>query len=46
MCTKRSGVLSDIFVTWDGATLKFESSNQVAEGTIMLAWHKQEIVIY
>jgi len=22
--------LSDIFVTWDGATLKFESSNQLA----------------
>ena len=26
-----SGVLSDIFVTWDGATLKFESSNLIAE---------------
>ena len=37
-----SGVLSDIFVTWDGATLKFEGSNLIAE-KIMLAWHKQEI---
>jgi len=26
-----SGVLSDIFVTWDKATLKFESSNLIAE---------------
>ena len=26
-----SGVLSDIFVTWDGATLKFEGSNLIAE---------------
>ena len=41
-----SGVLSDIFVTWDRATLEFESSNQFAEGIIMLAWHKQQIVIY
>ena len=26
-----SGVPSDIFVTWDGATLKFESSSLIAE---------------
>ena len=29
-----SGVLSDIFVTWDGATIKFESSNQIAGAII------------
>ena len=43
MCIKKSCVLGDIFVTWGGATLKFESSDQIAEGIIMLAWHKQEI---
>ena len=32
-----------IFVTWDGATLEFESFNRIAEGIIMLAWHKQQI---
>jgi len=36
MCMKRVWCSSrgDIFVTWDGATLKFE-------GIIMLAWRKQ-----
>ena len=34
-------VVSDIFVTWDGATLEFENSNHIAEGIITLAWHKQ-----
>ena len=38
--------MSDIFATWDGAALEFESSNQIAEGIIVLAWHKQQIVIY
>ena len=39
-CIEReSGVVSDIFVTWDGATPEFESSNQIAEGIIMLVWH-------
>ena len=37
--------MSDIFVTWDGATLEFENSNLIAEGIITLAWHKQQIVI-
>ena len=36
--------MSDIFVTWDGATLEFENSNFIAEGIITLAWHKQQIV--
>ena len=39
-------VLCDIFVTWDGATLEFESFNRIAEGIIMLAWYKQQVVIY
>ena len=39
-------MLSDIFVALDGATLEFESSNQITEGIIMLAWHKQQIVVY
>ena len=30
----------------DGATLEFESSTQIADSIIMLAWHKQQIVIY
>ena len=40
MCTRGSGVLSDIFVTLDGATLKFETSNQITdlEGIITLTW--------
>ena len=38
-------VVSDIFVTWDGATLEFENSNHITEGIITLAWHKQQIVI-
>ena len=37
--------MSDIFVTWDGATLEFENSNLIAEGIITLARHKQQIVI-
>ena len=41
-----SNVVSDIFVTWDGATLEFESSSHIAEGIITLAWHKQQIVMY
>ena len=32
-----SGVLSDIFDTWDGATLDFENSSRIAEGLVMLA---------
>ena len=41
MCIKkRSNVVSDVFVTWDGATLEFENSNLIAEGIITLAWHK------
>ena len=32
LCVQRGlGVLSDTFVTWDGATLTFESSNLIAE---------------
>ena len=46
MCKIGSGVLSVIFVTLDRATLEFESSNQIAEGIIMLTWHKQQIVLY
>ena len=38
-------VVSDIFVTWDGATLEFEKSNHIAEGIITLTGHKQQIVI-
>ena len=38
--------MSDIFVTWDRATLQFESSSHIAEGIITLAWHKQQIVTY
>ena len=38
-------VVSDIFVTWDRATLEFENSNHIAEGILTLAWHKQQIVI-
>ena len=45
MYKKGSNVVSDIFVTWDGATLEFENSNLIAEGIITLAWHKQQIVI-
>ena len=37
--------MSDIFVTWDRATLEFENSNLIADGIITLAWHKQQIVI-
>ena len=39
-----SGVLGDTFVTLDRATLKFESSNLIAEkANITLAWRKQEV---
>ena len=31
----KEGVLSDIFVIWDGATPGFESSDQIAEGIII-----------
>ena len=46
MCKRGSGVLSDIFVTLDGAILNFESSDQILEGIIMLTWHKQQVVVY
>ena len=36
--------MSDIFVTWDGATLQFESSNQIADDIITLSWHKQATI--
>ena len=39
--SKGSHVLSDNLVTWDGANLKFESCNQIAEGITVLEWHKQ-----
>ena len=44
-CMCMSNVVSDVFITWDGATHEFESSNHIAEGIITLAWHKQQIVI-
>ena len=43
MCIRGSGVLCDIFGTWDRATLEFESSTQIADSITMLAWHKQHI---
>ena len=44
MCIKRIWCSEWHFVTWDGATLKFESGCK--KGKTMLEWHKQEIKLW
>ena len=38
----KKGLMSDIFVTWDGATLEFENSNLITESIIILGVHDMQ----